>query len=730
VKKAKKCAAAVIIGVVGVIAGPASPSDHALHGAVQLQKPIQHEVSVTLKLVQVYVTDKNGNPVRDLGKEDFVVRDGGRVMALTAFEKHILEIPARKPDPHPDEDRGRLLPEPGPPAAPIAAMTRKFFLFFDFAYNNQKGIDKAKEAAFHLIDAQLIPGDEVGLLSYSMLKGLSIHEYLTTNHKKVREAVGILSPKGIAGRAEDTEEEYWRRAGTGGGGVYAKSPSQLEAERNESKLQAQNFILKMNALAKALRYVPGQKHFILFSTGIPSTLLTGNRMSFQTRAERGASSTQFQIDAGDKVLIGQNEAMLKELAAANCTVFTFDTREAALVSSLFTYDQQTFEERNRPLFSASAAAVPVNVFKDDQITGGHTIGRMSAATGGKYFSNIHEYEKNLGQIQNLTGSYYVLGFSIDEQRDGRYHDLKVEVKRKGVEVRAQAGYFNPKPFRDSTDLEKRLHLFDLALNERPLLQNPLPFSVTGLSYPRGRDMRLELLSKIPPEVIDKFAGKKVELVTLVFDAKEDLAGLRRMETDLTRFHGMEIYFVSGVSARPGSYKCRLVVRDLETGVAAVASAMVHIPPRAAAGVDLYSPLLLVPEGNVVYLDEIGGKPKDALSWKAVYPYEEALYSPVVASLPGGATKFFAVIPFSTAGLSQPDLKFAAYFVDSTSGRRLPVSSSILNAAKTGDIEVRFLEFPLKDVPPGKYYFYLHAEDTVTKSGSHVQTPLVVQKEDW
>jgi len=40
------------------------------------------------------------------------------------------------------------------------------------------------------------------------------------------------------------------------------------------------------------------------------------------------------------------------------------------------------------------------------------------------------------------------------REDGRFHEVRVEVKRPGCQVRAQSGYFNLKPFHDYTDLEK------------------------------------------------------------------------------------------------------------------------------------------------------------------------------------------------------------------------------------------------------------------------------------
>jgi hypothetical protein len=46
--------------------------------------------------------------------------------------------------------------------------------------------------------------------------------------------------------------------------------------------------------------------------------------------------------------------------------------------------------------------------------------------------------------------------------DGKYHRIKVDVRRRGCTVRAQWGYYNPKLFAEYTDLEKLIQLVDLA----------------------------------------------------------------------------------------------------------------------------------------------------------------------------------------------------------------------------------------------------------------------------
>ncbi len=63
----------LILASAGIlISASPTPSHPARQQASLSQKPLQHEVSVTLKLIQVYVTDKDGKPVLDLAKDDFI----------------------------------------------------------------------------------------------------------------------------------------------------------------------------------------------------------------------------------------------------------------------------------------------------------------------------------------------------------------------------------------------------------------------------------------------------------------------------------------------------------------------------------------------------------------------------------------------------------------------------------------------------------------------------------
>jgi len=548
------------------------PNDRGQAQAEKEPTQLKHEVKVTLKLVQVYVTDKKGNPVLDLTKDDFLVYDEGQKQALTEFERHVLRLPYEK-----EEAPAEVMETPAPPAREL--MPRKFFLFLDFAFNNAKGIEKTKEAALHFLDTQLQSTDEVGLLSYSATRSLTLHEYLTTDHSAVRKIIKGFGIQEIVGRAEDFEARYWNLlkeqnpvdASLEG---YVFDPEryqfkELEAvrrQREESKLQAYNFIRKMTDLAKALRYVPGHKSLLYFSSGVPYSVFAGVPApeTFPSRVRgvvpKDASSAESStknggIDYADKPeriesahLIFQYEDMLKELSSANCTIYALDTIKLTTVLG-----------------------------SDPATRGTYTLQQMSSATGGKYFGNISSYERHIEKIQNLTGCYYVLGYYVDDNWDGAYHKIKVEATRPGLNVHAQKGYFNPKPFLEYNNVEKMLHLVDLALSEEPLFQTPVRFPLEVVPCPAGSKGNLCLAAKIPVEKIRDVLAGKAEFVAVIFDDKENIVTLSRNEKKTFALTGELFSFGASFSLPPGKYQCRLVIRNLETGRGAVASATAIIP---------------------------------------------------------------------------------------------------------------------------------------------------------
>jgi VWFA-related protein len=697
------------------------------------QKPIQHEVSVVLHLVQVYVMDKKGVPVPDLLKSDFVVTDNGRPVDITEFEVRTISAPATEPGavrpgeaPAPAAARP---PQAGGDSAPQGSgMTRKFFLFFDFAFNNPRGVKKAKEAALHFLDKEVKPGDELALMSYSLTRGLSINEFLTADHAKVRQALELVDAGKVSGRAESIEQEYWTAGFEEPGGQLAsidRNSSNLRWRRQESKDQARNFIHKLTALAQALRYVPGQKHLLLFSHGIAGSLMY---------MHQEVGSTRTPINVGDYVLRTDYETMLKELSSANCQIFSFDTRESAKVPSLFDYDEQTFGlTRGAGRFMFTTGGVSQNpdlFFKNEDFTGLYPLTKLAKDTGGIYYGNINEYERNLDRLETMTGAFYVLGYPVNETWDGRFHEITVDVKRKDLKVSAPRGFYNPVPFKDMSALEQEFALFDLALSDRPVLQAPLEAEMTALAAPFGPDMNLGYVTRLPAGTVAGLAGPKVEIVSFAFDEHEDLADLRRAVQDLSGFRDKDVIYASGGSLKPGAYRCRVVARNLDTGRAAVASCRVFVPAAPAAGLHLHSVLFLSPGSGPAYLEGVGQAGRRASdassSWASLYTFDRSLFTPAVGPIAAGTPRIFCAVPCSVGGIAEPLIGLRAFLVDMRTGARTAVPITLHDKVVWGDLFVQSVELALPGSGPGTYTLYLRAEEKTTKAEAHISTELVLR----
>jgi VWFA-related protein len=633
--------------------------------AKKAQKAFQHEVVVILKLVQVHVTDREGNPVTDLTKDDFILYDNKKLQMITDFEKHLQAVP-EKPI-KPEKKAVEIIDETKLPPSPdiSSRMNRKFILFFA-----TPELAKSKKAARHFLDTQIQPADEVAVMSYSLMSGLELHEYFTSSMEKVKEAIknikgvqgpGIRSSGEITLEGEGARAETEARKGAGPENVGQRRMSVTHlappaSPDEESRVfLAKTFIDGLKELAQSMRSVPGIKNVIFFSEGIPRAFLFGEKQTLRENYEE----------------------MGREFAAANSPVHA--------VSMIGPYPDQSLE-------------------------------MLSELTGGQFFHTVDYYEKIAEQIQSVTSNYYVLGYYIDEEWDGKYHDIKVEVKRKGCEVHGQKGYFNPKPFTELTEFEKQFHLIDLAMADDPYFQEPVNFSLIPLyCYPQ-EESNFVLLTKIPLTMMEKVAGRKTELVTFIIDKKHDMFVSSRAEIDFLKIPEKTVYHYMISSLPPGhQYECRVVLRNLETGDGAVASSSVEIPEKLDSGLRLYPPLLLIPEKEAIYLKASREQKKksksEQLSIANIYPFLSNRHSPLVDTLEKGISKLLAVVRCSYKEIEEPKIELSAHLTHHPSGVKTRLSFSVLKAEKEEDSNVALIEINLPEMLPGRYSLEMTAQDS-------------------
>jgi hypothetical protein len=102
-------------------------------------------------------------------------------------------------------------------------------------------------------------------------------------------------------------------------------------------------------------------------------------------------------------------------------------------------------------------------------------------TDGRAIVGRNDPLPELRQMLRDTSAYYLLGYtSTEAPRDGKFHEIKVSIKRKGVELRSRKGYWAMSP----DDVERA------AAPAKPVLAADLAEALASVSEPeRGHPVR-------------------------------------------------------------------------------------------------------------------------------------------------------------------------------------------------------------------------------------------------
>jgi VWFA-related protein len=216
----------------------------ALPAALPLsaQEPaFKEKIDVNLVLLDAVVTDRRGNQILGLGKDDFVVTENGVQQPVESLDyftnRQLLTSPEQNADFHVDRVREE----------------RYFILFFDKPSENQlwSQVALARRAAIDMVEHQLQPNDRVAIAGHDVR--LKIYSDFTSDKKQLRAAIDAVSNFGLGLKS------------TGKGGdtslLANLDPSEM-IERTGTVYEA------INVLADATRSIHARKNLVLFSAGI------------------------------------------------------------------------------------------------------------------------------------------------------------------------------------------------------------------------------------------------------------------------------------------------------------------------------------------------------------------------------------------------------------------------------------------------------------------------------
>lgn len=614
------------------------------------QEILEHKVSVALKLVQVFVTDQRGKPVGDLAKEDFVLFDNGRLMSITEFEKHSISV--QHSDPNAFDEESEILTEPMEPIQ----LNRKFFILIDANRNDGLGLTKAKKTALHFLNTQILPTDELGLLSYSTNSGLMLHEYLTNDRQRIIELIDKLklfpgmSPHSLQMTAENNTDFMSRD----------EPISDLDMKN------ALDFTSSLSDFAASLRYIPGYKNILLFSSGIARSILEGEDPRFRFEFEK----------------------MVKEITSSNSSIYTIDTQG----------QRDLIENREEK--------------------GDIMLRRMADVSGGRHFVDVDRRETIAEEIQSATGNFYVLGYYVDERWDGSFHEIKVEVKRDGCHIQAQKGYYNPKPFSKFTKLEKELHLKDIAFKDSPYYQLPTEASMICLAQEEDSRTCLLGVTVMPQRAVQEVLEEEAEVFSYVLDDKGDIILEGRKEIDLTKSLNKKICFYGLAELIPGNYETRMIVRNKKTGRAVRAISQVTLPSKDDFEFEIFPPIILIPNSETIYLrspfgSEEGEDKNQPVKMNPFYADVLTNHLPVTEVLEKGKNHVKVLVSYSCENSERSEVPMNVCLVHGEAGDRTPLSPVLISSVSMGNICAELLELVLPELDFGKYTLEVKASDPET-----------------
>ncbi len=247
------------------------------------------------------------------------------------------------------------------------------------------------------------------------------------------------------------------------------------------------------------------------------------------------------------------------------------TDEVSLIQDLI----RAANDNNTAIYTLDPRGL-IGGFRDELLT-------IAESTGAEAFMNTNAPEKALRQVVKDASAFYLLGYaSARNPTDGKFHQIKVRVRRSGFEVRARKGYWAP----TATDIDRAA---------REATAGPPPEIAAALSV---------LSTRRPERAVDLWAGTSLDVdrtpqVTVTWTLRPRAASARAPEGSVSvivQGPGGTRGFEARLDARrlsfpaePGLIQLHTTVRDAEAQTIDEDTRALSVPDFAHARLAIASP---------------------------------------------------------------------------------------------------------------------------------------------
>ena len=391
------------------------------------QKEDVVKISTNLIQIDVTVTDKKGNIVKDLKPEDFEIYQNGKkqdvsnLSFISTGQKEVIEKKAEKEK----KDVKDTIPIPTAKLKPeqirrtIALVVDDLTLSFDSTYYVRRALKK-------FVDEQMQPGDLVAIIRTG--GGIGALQQFTSDKNVLYAAIEKVrwqsySAGGI-GAFAPIEATPLEKAKAFGSSDISEETIKMEKDsiRRENDFRSDIFATgtlgAINYIVRGMRELPGRKSIMLMSDGFQ--LFSQDKDNF-SNATQVLDSLRQLVDLANR---------------SSVVVYTMDARG---LQTLGATAQDDFSG-----LSPSAIEGRLTERRDKLFDTQEGLVYLAKQTGGFPILNNNDLAGGIREVLN-DQSYYLIGYQPDEEifdpKNRQFNKLEVKVKRDNVNVRYRSGFF-------------------------------------------------------------------------------------------------------------------------------------------------------------------------------------------------------------------------------------------------------------------------------------------------
>lgn len=520
-------------------------------------------VEVNVVNVDVYVTDKKGDPVTGLTADDFEVFENGSPMKITNFyaieDRHVKAAgtPGEGSEASSEAAAARdvVAPEAAEPANAEELPEEQRLSLIVYVdnlnirpHNRRRVLQDVRSFLRH----ELGPTDRVMLVAYD--RSLKVKVPFTTDVDRVVQGLFELDEvSGEAVHADSDRRDVLQRIEDADSGAEALMWAENHAESVKNDLAFT--IDALREVVSSLAGLPGRKAILHVSDGLPMIPAEDVFYAVEQGFQRtGALTRVYSYDTSRR---------FEELAAhANANRVSFYTIDASGLQVYSSADAQTFQA-NR---AGGAALIDRIRIQNTQAS----LQLLAEETGGKAILNTNRVLGPLEDVAKDFRTYYSLGYTPGHSGSGRYYQIEVKLKDKSrnLVVRHRAGY-RDKP------AQTQMNDGVLAALKFPYYSNPLDLELTfdtGTPREDGNvlvpvNVRVPLRSlTLVPHGANYEAAAKLYLAAMddqgwVSEVQETDLPIRVAQADLNEALDRDYVYTVQVLLRSGEQKIAVGLRD-------------------------------------------------------------------------------------------------------------------------------------------------------------------------